>query len=56
MDPAVENMMALAGTVRIPWTRPQSTHGCPFIFMGTQIARTNPQFWVYYKKILEHIV
>jgi len=58
MDPAVENMMALAGTPfkAYPGQDHKAHMDAHLSFMGTQIARTNPQvLGLLQKNILEHI-
>ena len=58
MDPAMENMMALAGTPfkAFPGQDHKAHMEAHLSFMGTQIARTNPQvLGMLQKNILEHI-
>jgi chaperonin GroES len=58
VDPAVENMMALAGTPfkAYPGQDHKAHMDAHLSFMGTQIARTNPQvLGLLQKNILEHI-
>lgn len=58
MDPAMENMQALAGTPfkAYPGQDHQAHMDAHLSFMGTQIARTNPQvLGMLQKNILEHI-
>jgi hypothetical protein len=58
MDPAMENMMALAGKEfkAFPGQDHKAHMDAHLSFMGTQIARTNPQvLGLLQKNILEHI-
>tara|TARA_Y100000813_G_scaffold8529_1_gene6396 strand:- start:1121 stop:2404 length:1284 start_codon:yes stop_codon:yes gene_type:complete len=58
MDPAMENLMALSGTPfkAYPGQDHKAHMDAHLSFMGTQIARTNPQvLGLLQKNILEHI-